>query len=203
MPNEKRESAADKGERKGIGRRFSTWLTGVTALLATIAAVLTAIGTIDLTPLLNIVTPEQPEMTIVDSEYAVLRDASIWRDTDITEAPIGRLQIGSFIRVRGRMSARGLYAIELSSGKLGYVSSEHLMEADPYRAQMAAEFTNLPQTGSSNTQGKFLFGIRASASWDTDTNIYERPDSQSDITGALTAGRQLGRDVFKNGEVGW
>jgi hypothetical protein len=202
MSNNEPEASKGKAEHKGVFSRLTAWLTGAAALLAAIAAILGALGKIDFSPVFKLVSQNGPKMTIVDAEYAVLRDASIWQNPDIIATPIGRLEPGSFVRVRGRVDALRLYAIELPSRELGYVSSDHLIEAAAYRAKRATESTALQHAVGSQKQGEFLFGIRASASWEADASIYEKPDAESNIVGRLTAGRKIGHDTFNGGEVG-
>ena len=178
-------------EKKEIFVRLTAWLTGITALLTAIAAVLGAFGEIDFTSLLNILDLDQIPMKIIDSEYAVLEEASVWRNTDISKPPIERLEVGNYVHVRGLLIDHGLYAIELTSKKLGYVSIEHLTEADIFRAEKTAEIK----------RQEFLFRIRVSSNWENDVNIYKEPDERSKRIGILTAGKKIDQNTFNNGEA--
>jgi hypothetical protein len=172
---------------------ITAWFAGITAFIAALAAVLNAFGTLDLSPVVNIFRRQSYAIAVIDAEYAVSRDVSYWSDVDITEAPVGRIEAGNFVRVRGLIKDYELYMIELSSVEIAFVSKHNLIEADTYRQETII-------VGTQNT-GNFLFDIRASASWSSDTAIFEAPSSASKIVGHLTAGEKMGHERFNQGEV--
>ena len=164
------------------------WMAGVAAVLGAIGTVLTALGALNFEPILKHFEEIPSGLEVVDEEFVTLRDASVWASTEISDEPIARLDGGTFHRIRGRLNAEKLYALELRNGRLGYASMHHFQSANEYRNERTPDISEQDSRDRRHTDEPFLFGVRVSASWETDTQIHQSPMQSSKVVGKLTSG---------------
>ncbi len=192
-------------------------IAGVAALVTAIGAVLQALSSSGVTGLFS--GPKPPEWEqVIDREYIAITSARVWSSQDITQKPVAELrQAGSFI-VRGKIKGTDLYLVEYAPGQIGYVVTQHLVESAEWRRrrereqqeqhkQREIEIQTVDATAivrvepSTSIKDWVPFGARLSPPWDFSASVLQAPKEGAKQVGVLPPGKQLPRAVIAAGAV--
>lgn len=183
---------------KTNGSLLVKWGGGIVAFLAIVATATGHLENIVFSKLMSGFDSKEYKIVLIDSEYIAVQEGNIWDTPDVTIPPINKLKQGTVIRVRGEIKEKGLYAIEQSSNKLGYISKIHLVKTSKIRTNLQREDVNYKgKTDGDQAARKLLFGVRAGAMWEEKLKIYENPSLLSSVVGILDGGNVSSFDYLE------